>query len=742
MLSNVQRATSKVADIQFPISSHQSPISRLQSLVSRPQFLCFLLGLSLTNHLTTLLLFPACAFALAWPFIQQLRITHYAFSRPNLQPLVSCLLFFLLGLSLYLYIPLRWPAVNNGEWLSLERFVNILTGNEAKGAFQWWLPFSDKGRYAIVGRKILEEYGAFGLALVACGLLFQVSNWPTLVFFALAYAPYVYFALAFNVPDPDFSAFFIPLHLIAAIGIGLGLHALSQWPQRLIRLPRDLFFIFASLLPLTSLWVTFPRVDQSNDWAQLRLGEYILSYPLAQGATILADSQKIAPLYYLQVAEGARPDLDIIVLPDEASYRAVLDDRMAQGQTVYLARYLPGLGSGYSLRSVGPLAQVSATPWASPATTITTPLAAALAEGIRLIGFNQENTRITAFWQAASMPAHNLLVNWRLRDATGAAVWRSAGNVPVSNLYPTNAWRPGEIVSDFYDLAPAVPPGQYAVEVGFFAPFAADEAGAWTRVTTLDVTAPLDQALWPGAVQRRAVFGPHVLLGYDAPQNVTPNARFTLRTYWQATAEPLTLFGQTYSLAAWPPGTVAPLAISLTAPDVVGPWPLNLSTGAPAQCGWLQPMTETCALTTLQVSGEAIGAGAFNFGNLLWLRQAQIETPRAAPGGQVRVTLDWQAQQAIADDYTVFVHLIGPDGLVHGQVDAWPQMGTLATSRWQPGQRLSDPYLIAIPTDAPPGPYQVEVGLYLLATLERLPVLNIEGIPVEDKVLVGGVVIK
>ncbi|MCZ7666310.1 MAG: hypothetical protein M5U34_03215 [Chloroflexi bacterium] len=44
----------------------------------------------------------------------------------------------------------------------------------------------------------------------------------------------------------------------------------------------------------------------------------------------------------MQQAEGVRPDLDIMVLPDEAAYRAELDGRLAAGQTVYLARFCRG----------------------------------------------------------------------------------------------------------------------------------------------------------------------------------------------------------------------------------------------------------------------------------------------------------------------------------------------------------------------------------------------------------------
>ena len=50
------------------------------------------------------------------------------------------------------------------------------------------------------------------------------------------------------------------------------------------------------------------------------------AFTKTEHAAILANSEKIAPLGYLQIAEGRRPDLDIIVLPDEASYRANADD--------------------------------------------------------------------------------------------------------------------------------------------------------------------------------------------------------------------------------------------------------------------------------------------------------------------------------------------------------------------------------------------------------------------------------
>jgi len=93
--------------------------------------------------------------------------------------------------------------------------------------------------------------------------------------------------------------------------------------------------------------------------------------------------------------------------------------------------------------------------------------------------------------------------------------------------------------------------------------------------------------------------------------------------------------------------------------------------------------------------------------------------------------------KAWPDNYTAFVHLVGPDGKVHGQIDQWPVQGTLPTSSWTAGQVVDDPYVITLPAGAPHGKYQVEVGWYLLSTLRRLNVLDAAGRPSDDHVIVG-----
>jgi hypothetical protein len=462
----------------------------------------------------------------------------------------------------------------------------------------------------------------------------------------------------------------------------------------------------------------------------------------------------MAPLYYLQVVEGVRPDLDILLLPDEASYRATLDERVAARQTVYLARYLPGLGSAYSLRSVGPLVAVSPSPFTALSESAQ-PLSASLASNVRLSGYTADALslaapgalRLTLFWRAdaPAPPGANYLVSLRLVDSSGSVAWQSSGSVPVNGLYPTNAWRPGETISDFYSvpITAGLAPGKYQLQVGLFPPFRVSAGSGWTNVAPVTVLPPTESPAPPYPV--RMQFGPHWLMGYAAPESAAPGSHVAVILYWLHGAgsdSSVTAFGQTRSLAAWPPGTIVPLEYKLTAPASGDLLPLVVDGGQPARCGWISSSSRTCAITAIQLLGEAAAEGVVNFDNQLVLRHAVIETPAVERGGSVNVTLEWQALQTIAEDYTVFVHLVGPDGLLHGQVDFYPVKGTLATSHWTPGKVIRDPYTVMVPADAPPGEYTVHVGMYLLATLERLPLLNADGAPVDDKVVLTGLTVR
>jgi len=108
------------------------------------------------------------------------------------------------------------------------------------------------------------------------------------------------------------------------------------------------------------------------------------------------------------------------------------------------------------------------------------------------------------------------------------------------------------------------------------------------------------------------------------------------------------------------------------------------------------------------------------------------------PGETMHLTLYWQAGFVGDKDYTVFVHVIDQDGRMWAGQDNWPQNGEFPTSLWMAGEFITDTYEIDLPPDIPPGAYQIEVGMYLLETMERLQVLGDDGQPQGTSIVFPG----
>ena len=104
------------------------------------------------------------------------------------------------------------------------------------------------------------------------------------------------------------------------------------------------------------------------------------------------------------------------------------------------------------------------------------------------------------------------------------------------------------------------------------------------------------------------------------------------------------------------------------------------------------------------------------------------------------LTLYWQALEEMEESYSVFTHLLGPyneatGGPLWGQDDSLPLRGSYPTTRWEEGEIVVDFYHLPVSPEAPAGEYEIEIGMYLLSTLERLPVRGpgSEG----DRILLG-----
>ncbi len=99
-------------------------------------------------------------------------------------------------------------------------------------------------------------------------------------------------------------------------------------------------------------------------------------------------------------------------------------------------------------------------------------------------------------------------------------------------------------------------------------------------------------------------------------------------------------------------------------------------------------------------------------GATITLLEAGLAPQEATAGDVAQISLVWQANQTPDQAYKVFVHLLDEDGVLVAQRDSEPAAGSRPTTGWLPGERVEDRHGLLLPTDLPPGRYEVVVGLY------------------------------
>ncbi|MCS7002243.1 MAG: hypothetical protein NZ518_05275, partial [Dehalococcoidia bacterium] len=348
-----------------------------------------------------------------------------------------------------------------------------------------------------------------------------------------------------------------------------------------------------------------------------------------------------------------------------------------------------------------------------------------------------------ARWQALAPMPVAYKASLRLRDSDGAIVALADRDLLRAPFFESTVdWEVGDTEASYHllRLPVGLPPGDYTLtalvydaETGKPLPVNGGVELALGAVT-LDTLAPgaLDPAI---AIPPRS-FGPVALVGRTTPNVAIPAGGVAPVTlYWQATAPPTNATVQVRlvdaegaTVARW---TGVPLAGRFP-PDR---WPLSAivqqtirlpvdaaATGATRlEVQWGDHDPQVVGVAT--VAGRArqyvappiarpINAPVGEFGTLLgW-------NPGPAAPGAIALELIWQATARVDRSWTVFVHLVGPDGRIVAQVDRVPA-GDSPTTSWLPGEIVIDRVTLAAP---PGGPYRVRVGMYDARTGVRVAI--------------------
>ena len=125
------------------------------------------------------------------------------------------------------------------------------------------------------------------------------------------------------------------------------------------------------------------------------------------------------------------------------------------------------------------------------------------------------------------------------------------------------------------------------------------------------------------------------------------------------------------------------------------------------------------------------------FGDFAQLVGYDLEGQPAAPGDTLRLHLMWKAVAQPEAEYTVFVHLLDPEGRLVSGNDSPPSAGFYPTPAWQVGETFVETRSLTLPAALAPGAYRLEIGWYGSGDLQRVMITDASGAQIGDALLLN-----
>lgn len=290
------------------------------------QWMCivaYILGLSFGNHMTTILVVPALAYAI---LIESKKWNY------NVKFYFTLLFLFILGLSVYLYLPIRakhQPPLLWGNPVDVERFLWHVSGKQ----YQVWM-FEG---WSVAQKQLIRYITHFNdefyfplLFFLVFGLSPLLKQARTLgIALLLMFCTTVLYSINYSIFDID--PYFLLSYCAIALFLGVGIAKFFSILQRRFRVANALLFIIALSLPGIQVFTHYNHVlRNAKSKAETFTEETIRLLP--HGAVVISGlwDYFVSPFLYLQEVEGKRKDLIVIdyhLLKNRSWYFAQLQQK-------------------------------------------------------------------------------------------------------------------------------------------------------------------------------------------------------------------------------------------------------------------------------------------------------------------------------------------------------------------------------------------------------------------------------
>ncbi len=529
------------------------------------------------------------------------------------------------------------------------------------------------------------------------------------------------FQTFWGVPVLEVAPFFPWLYLVmfllcglAAVGLWYYWKAAPTQPRMAVAVLGTIIFLLLPF-PILRFFLTFNVLETGQ-------GRHIL-YPAAQSIAILL------ALGWFTVVDRLAPKLKPTYAA-RANYYPLLVPVFLLGWSVAQLIYM-------SYTYPKPLPVQSTT---FKAATISNPLKHTFTDDIQLLGYDfdpdpeQAIINLTLYWEALGQVEENYRTRVQLigEDGQPHLIWVSH---PLDGLYPTRAWDKGDIIHDTLPLPlAAIPADNYNLQLDLLYEaensLITDEPFEFIFIPLAKKQPIANASILPNGLEYRLWIDNQPLRHRQSiPLSWNTSAAESQPIDWALVGpddlprNPITRSDATAIFTVggnWPSGDYR-LAI---AGEVVEPEPV---------------LTVANEVRQFEVSTDpAMILVAANFVDQVELIGYTLDSRWAEPGEGLPLTLYWRSLAPVLGDYMIFDVLLDKHQAAYGGYDRLPRE-YYSTILWTDGEVVEDGFAVPVRSDAPPGIYNLHVGLYSLETGEpvSLPIMH-NGQPSETTSVVIG----
>ncbi|NLS77023.1 MAG: DUF2723 domain-containing protein [Chloroflexi bacterium] len=648
---------------------------------------------------------------------------------------------FALSLLALLYLPIRslmGAPFDAAPIRSVQGFLDhVLARGFGGDMFAFARPDLLADRLPVLGNILVWQLGYPLLLVALAGFIAMLARQPKrFLLFGGVFLVNAFVAITYRAPQTV--EYLIPAYLGLAALLGWGAHALGHaWPRRapIIHAVVAALLLWLGLARLTASapsYIELSRDTSTRDQAEALLRE------APPNAMVLANWHQVTPLWYLQLVEGIRPDVQVdYVYPEGATpNHQVWARRIAEGlaqRPVLVTNYEQAFADlPYRFVPFGGAQQVIAG------------ALDALPPGMSPLGIDLEGKVRLLAYQLAAEALHVgddlvLRLAWQPLQPLDqdysffVHLVQAPGMPPLGQgdrWHPSTRYQVGEIIVDEYRLSvlPTAPAGRYTLLGGAYYTF----PGGWQRLKAEDgqdavalaevEIAPLVQAPVTKHPQHLAFSGGLACVGVDYDHSVADALRVYLhwfRPEGLTGARDALLYRDGELLAR---GRIIEAAgygtLALDVPPGDGALRLEVRTApedAPvAALGpWHHAWRPRHALPAPHPGERYVILGG----------EMALESAAWEADGR-RVTLDFRALRPLTRDYSVSVSLIGAGGRLIAQHDTTPALGAIPTLKWIRGSAIQDLHILDVPEGDPGGEATLRLTVYDAFTLQPLAVAD------------------